>query len=140
MDTRIPVAAQTIIDTEQPSGRAVTELVSALRALLGDEAVSTDLTAREQASVDGAPMSPILAAQLPLGLADLVVYVRDPDTVPDIIALAVRHRVPITPGARAPETTARAYLCGAAWCWTCPGPRRSSRWATASSPPKREQR
>jgi FAD/FMN-containing dehydrogenase len=73
------------------------ELVVALRALLGEDAVSTDLTAREQASVDGAPMSPILAAQLPLGLADLVVYVRDPDSVPGIIALAVRHGVPITP-------------------------------------------
>ncbi|MET3804341.1 FAD/FMN-containing dehydrogenase [Nakamurella sp. UYEF19] len=72
-------------------------LVDALRALLGDGAVSTDLSARERASVDGAPMSPILAAQLPLGLADIVVFVKDPATVPEIIALAVGHGIPITP-------------------------------------------
>lgn len=75
----------------------VEALVEKLRALLGDDAVSTDLAAREQASVDGAPMSPILAAQLPLGLADLVVFVKDPETVPTIISLAVACGVPVTP-------------------------------------------
>ena len=93
-------AAPAVVTPEPvPAGAAgdVPALVAALRELLGDDAVNTDLPAREQASVDGAPMSPILAAQLPLGLADAVVYVRDPDTVPAIIALAIGHGVPVTP-------------------------------------------
>ena len=80
-----------------PRAAAVIALAQELRELLGETAVSTEIAAREAASVDGAPMSPILAAQLPLGLADLVVYVSDPDTVPAIISAAVAHGVPITP-------------------------------------------
>ena len=75
----------------------VQEFVTELVDLLGETAVSTDRAAREQASVDGAPMSPILAAQLPLGLADVVVYVKDPETVPEILSLAAAHEVPVTP-------------------------------------------
>ncbi len=81
----------------RPSGDSVAALVAELEQLLGVDAVSMDLTVREQASVDGAAMSPLLSAQLPLGLADVVVFVTDADTVPQIISMAVRHGVPVTP-------------------------------------------
>lgn len=81
----------------RPSDGQVAALTEALVGLLGPDAVSIDIAAREQASVDGAAMSPILAAQLPLGLADIVVYVKDPASVPDLLALAATHGVPVTP-------------------------------------------
>ena len=68
-----------------------------LRDLVGADSVSTDLAARRKASVDWAKMSPILEAQLPLGLADLVVYPSSSDEVAPIVALAVEHSVPVTP-------------------------------------------
>lgn len=76
---------------------AVTALAEELRQLLGDRGVSTDLHTRERASVDEAAMSPILAAQLPLGLADLVAYPRDAEQIAEVVAAAVRHGVGITP-------------------------------------------
>lgn len=88
---------------ETPTPKAVREgqdfgaFVEALRALLGAANVSTEIPARENASVDGAPMSPILSAQLPLGLADVVAYPQDPDMVPQAISLALSHGIPITP-------------------------------------------
>ena len=81
----------------RPTAERITALTDALTGLLGPDAVSTDLAAREQASVDGAPMSPILAAQLPLGLADIVVYIKDPASVPEVIGLAATQGVPVTP-------------------------------------------
>lgn len=64
--------------------------------LLGARAVSTEPRVRERASVDGAPMSPILAARLPLGLADLVVFAADAQQIATAVAAAVRHGVPVT--------------------------------------------
>ena len=40
--------------------------------LLGPEGVSTSPGVRRKASIDGSTMSPILAPQLPIGLADIV--------------------------------------------------------------------
>jgi FAD/FMN-containing dehydrogenase len=80
-----------------PAQDQITALTEALTDLLGLAAVSTELAAREQASVDGAPMSPILAAQLPLGLADIVVFIKDPETIPTVLGLAAAHGVPVTP-------------------------------------------
>ena len=72
-------------------------LASELRELLGDRNVSTEQRVRERASVDGATMSPILAAQLPLGLADLVAFPTSAEQIGQAVAAAVRHGVPITP-------------------------------------------
>lgn len=75
----------------------VTALADELRLVLGARGVSTDLRTRERASVDEAAMSPILAARLPLGLADLVAYPRDAEQIAEVVAAAVRHGVGITP-------------------------------------------
>ncbi len=68
-----------------------------LRALLGPRGVSSDLRQREKASVDGARMSPIIAEQLPLGVADLVAFPTSAEEIAAVVALAVRHGAPITP-------------------------------------------
>jgi FAD/FMN-containing dehydrogenase len=68
-----------------------------LRELLGDRGVVTELAGREKASVDGAKMSPILAAQLPLGLADIVAFPRDAEQIAQVVALAVKHGIGVTP-------------------------------------------
>ena len=68
-----------------------------LRSLLGEKGVSTELAAREKASVDGARMSPVVAEQLPLGLADLVAYPATAEEIALAVGAAVRHGVPITP-------------------------------------------
>ncbi len=90
----------------------------------------------KRASVDGSPMSPIIAAKLPLGLADLVVFAAEPSRSP---RPSPRHPVTVFRSrcaARAPATTDRAFRCRAASSSTPRGPRRSSRSATASSPPR----
>jgi FAD/FMN-containing dehydrogenase len=75
----------------------ISGLEAALRALLGDKGVSTELAAREKASVDGSRLSPVISEQLPLGLADLVAYPADAEQIAAVVAAAVRHGVPITP-------------------------------------------
>lgn len=74
----------------------VLELERELIDLLGERAVSTEPRVRERASVDGAPMSPILAAKLPLGLADLVVFAADATQIATAVAAAARHGIPVT--------------------------------------------
>ena len=68
-----------------------------LRDLLGEKGVSTDERARERASADGSYLSPIVSAQYPLGLADLVAYPTTAEEIAAVVAAAVRHGVPITP-------------------------------------------
>jgi FAD/FMN-containing dehydrogenase len=68
-----------------------------LTILLGEQGVSSQLAAREKASVDGAYMSPIIQGQLPLGLADLVAYPGTAEEIAATVGAAVRHGVPITP-------------------------------------------
>jgi FAD/FMN-containing dehydrogenase len=76
---------------------SVSELAAALVALLGERGISTDPDTRARASVDGCRMSPIIAAKLPLGLADLVAYPTTAHEIAEVVALAVQHGVPVTP-------------------------------------------
>ncbi|WP_440709983.1 FAD-binding oxidoreductase [Herbiconiux sp. YIM B11900] len=76
-------------------------LIQELREGTGPEAIdpatiSTDEAARRKASVDEAAMSPLLAAQLPLGLADVVITPTRVEEVPVIVSAAVRHGIPLT--------------------------------------------
>ena len=75
----------------------ITGLEAELRELLGEKGVSVELAARERASVDGSRLSPVIAEQLPLGLADLVAYPADAEEIALAVGAAVRHGVPITP-------------------------------------------
>jgi FAD/FMN-containing dehydrogenase len=72
-------------------------LTAELVELLGDRGVSTDLSTRQRASVDGCRMSPILAAKLPLGVADIVAYPSTAEQLGAVVAAASRHGVPVTP-------------------------------------------
>jgi FAD/FMN-containing dehydrogenase len=72
-------------------------LEAELTELLGPRGVSSDLRTRERASVDGARMSPIISELLPLGLADLVALPSDAEQIGQVVALAVRHGIPVTP-------------------------------------------
>lgn len=75
----------------------ISEFVRSLADLIGPPNVSTDLGDRTRASTDWAKMSPILDAQLPLGLCDVVAFPPSADAVADIVALAVEYRIPVTP-------------------------------------------
>jgi FAD/FMN-containing dehydrogenase len=79
------------------STTSVAALHDELIALLGEDGVSTELTARERASTDAATLSPIICEMLPLGLADLVAYPRTPEQIAAVIAACFRHDVPLTP-------------------------------------------
>ena len=72
-------------------------LVAELRELLGERGVSVELAAREKASVDGSRLSPVISAQLPLGLADVVAFPTTADEIAAVVGAASRHGVPITP-------------------------------------------
>lgn len=87
----------TISPTTAPTAGDIAGLASELTALLGERGVTTELRGREKASVDGAKMSPILAAQLPLGLADLVAFPTNAEQIAEVVAAAVRHGVGVTP-------------------------------------------
>lgn len=76
---------------------AVADLEAELIELLGARAVTTELRAREKASVDGGRMSPIIAELLPLGLADIVAYPSTAEQIASTVAAAVRHGVAVTP-------------------------------------------
>lgn len=71
-------------------------LVGELAEALGAANVSVDTEARQRASADWAKMSPILAAQLPLGLADVVAQPASAAEIAAAVAIAVRHGVPVT--------------------------------------------
>lgn len=74
-----------------------TALEAELRDVLGPRGVSSDMRQREKASVDGARMSPIIAEMLPLGIADLVAFPTTAQEIADVVGLAARHGVAITP-------------------------------------------
>ena len=75
----------------------IAALAEELVGILGDRGVTTELRGREKASVDGAKMSPILAEQLPLGLADIVAFPANAEQIAETVAAAVRHGVSVTP-------------------------------------------
>jgi len=81
-----------VTDTAVP----VLALEHELIALLGERNVSAEPRVRERASVDGSPMSPVIAAKLPLGLADLVATPPDAEGIAKAVAAAARHGVPVT--------------------------------------------
>lgn len=64
---------------------------------LGPAAVSTDRARIDRLSVDWAHMSPILAAQLPAGRADLIAIPTSAEQIPQILKHAYELRVPVTP-------------------------------------------
>ena len=68
-----------------------------LAAALGPRGISSDPRQREKASVDGARMSPIIAEQLPLGVADLVAFPADAEQIAETVRIAVAHGAPVTP-------------------------------------------
>jgi len=75
---------------------AVEALERELVQLLGRDGVSTSLGVRRKASIDGSTMSPILAPQLPIGLADIVAFPKDATQIAETVAAATRHGVPVT--------------------------------------------
>jgi FAD/FMN-containing dehydrogenase len=83
--------------TRAATADQIAALAEELAVLLGPRGVTTELRGREKASVDGAKMSPILAEQLPLGLADLVAFPASAEQIAETVAAAVRHGVSVTP-------------------------------------------
>lgn len=75
---------------------AILGLENELIGLLGAKSVSADPRVRERASIDGSPMSPIIAALLPLGVADLVATPADAEQIAKAVAAATRRGVPVT--------------------------------------------
>lgn len=86
--------ATTELPTASPD--AVRALAAELRELLGPRRATIEISARQKASVDGSEMSPVIADQYPLGLADLVAFPADADEIALVVAAAVRHGVPVT--------------------------------------------
>jgi FAD/FMN-containing dehydrogenase len=85
------------LSVSPPTSAAIAELEAELTELLGARNVTTELRARERASVDGSRMSPIISELLPLGLADLVAFPTSAEQIGQAVAAAVRYGVPITP-------------------------------------------
>ncbi|MCA0145291.1 FAD-binding oxidoreductase [Blastococcus sp. LR1] len=85
------------VSLSPPSAAVVAELEAELIDLLGARNVTSELRARERASVDGARMSPIITELLPLGLADLVALPTTAEDIGLVVAAAVRRGVPVTP-------------------------------------------
>ena len=75
----------------------VEALAAELVELLGADAVTDEPEALDRASIDGSHLSPVIAEQLPLGRAQLVVFPRTADEIALAVGAAVRHGVPITP-------------------------------------------
>src|SRR3954465_15295909 len=73
-----------------------------LRDILGDRGAKAEPRTLGRASVAGAPMSPILAEQLPLGLADLVAFPTSAEQIAAVVGAATRHGVPVTPRGKGP--------------------------------------
>ena len=79
------------------SANTIDALVSELRELIGEHGVTTELRARERASLDGAKMSPVILELLPLGLADVVAFPAGAEEAAAVVAAAVRHGIAVTP-------------------------------------------
>jgi FAD/FMN-containing dehydrogenase len=78
----------------------IEEFCADAATLLGPEAVIREPAALDKASRDWAHMSPILAAKaarLPAGRAEVVLRPTAHEQVPGVLALAHRHRMPLTP-------------------------------------------
>jgi hypothetical protein len=80
-----------------PDSATVTALVADLAATLGPAQISTVEAARRAASTDFAHVSPVLAGLLPTRLADAVVFPRTSGEIAEVLRLAHRHKVAVTP-------------------------------------------
>lgn len=100
-ETEMTGATPTDVLDPAATGAASTPDYAALEAelatALGPRGVSSDPRQREKASVDGARMSPIIAEQLPLGVADLVAFPADAAQIAETVRIAVAHGAPVTP-------------------------------------------
>ncbi|MFF5147600.1 FAD-binding oxidoreductase [Streptomyces sp. NPDC013157] len=83
--------------TERRPTPGIEEFCAEATELLGTAGVIRDPAAREKASCDWAHMSPILSARLPAGHAEAVLRPTAHEQIPGILALAHRHRIPLTP-------------------------------------------
>ena len=73
----------------------MSDYLAELITVAGTEAVLTEESARQRASKDFAWLSPILARELPTVVADVVVRPGSTDQIPDILAIAYRHHIPV---------------------------------------------
>lgn len=91
--------ARSALPTDRrPIGPAVLDALAVdLTEAFGAAAVRRDEPSRLTASTDWAHMSPVLSPLLPAGVADIVVQPPDADGIARAVALAHRHRVPVTP-------------------------------------------
>jgi len=74
----------------------VRELLARLAEVLGADRLSTDPARLARLSVDWAPMSPILRARLPAGLADVIATPTAAEQIPEILRVAYELGVPVT--------------------------------------------
>ncbi|MGP4110333.1 FAD-binding oxidoreductase [Streptomyces sp. 4N509B] len=84
----------------RPTTPGIEEFCAEATELLGAGAVVRDDAALTRASRDWAHMSPILterAARLPAGRAEVVLRPASHERIADVVALAHRHRIPLTP-------------------------------------------
>lgn len=94
------VADQAVLDagaatTHRTPG--IEEFCTEAAALLGEDAVVREDSALDKASRDWAHMSPILAAKLPAGRAEVVLRPSSYEQIQPLVALAHRLRIPLTP-------------------------------------------
>ncbi|MEU3340287.1 FAD-binding protein [Streptomyces sp. NPDC006668] len=90
-------AAATPDPTQRQATPGIEEFCAEAAELLGADGVIRDRDAREKASCDWAHMSPILSAKLPAGHAEVVLRPTAHEQIPGLLALAHRHRIPLTP-------------------------------------------
>jgi FAD/FMN-containing dehydrogenase len=94
---RPPLAESTAsAAARRPAPADVAALAATLAAELGPAGVATDEPARRAASTDFSYLSPVLSAALPHVIADLVARPTSPAEIATVMALAARHRVPVT--------------------------------------------
>lgn len=84
-------------DVQPVPPSALAALTADLVDAFGAAAVARDEPTRLSASTDWAHMSPVLSPMLPGGVADIVVRPPDAEGISLAVALAHRHRVPVTP-------------------------------------------
>ncbi len=83
--------------TEELETQIAAGVLRALEDIVGADAVHLDESIRRRCSEDYSWISPILAETLPATVADVVVRPNTPRKVARVLAVAARHRVPVTP-------------------------------------------
>ncbi|MEM6707591.1 MAG: FAD-binding oxidoreductase [Pseudomonadota bacterium] len=83
--------------TRPQFGTVTPAVVAALQSIVGEEAVLTEERQVRSGSKDSYHFSPVLIPQLDGQMADVIVRPQTQAQLRDIIALAVRERIPLTP-------------------------------------------